>query len=261
VLDGVIDNFPLLLHHRVTRRAVPSNVTLLTTEDDYIRGWNSNEAIAAYANARATADQELWLVLEYVPHVVGSWLLENQSRVDDVVEQLVKTISFLGAHGIVHFDAHFGNVVTDGDTVYLTDFGLTLDAAFDLSEQERSFLARHAHYDLALVIANIGTAPTWAFLALDADDRAALWQRHEFLQRATHPAEIGLAFVSHPEAMTSGPLQFEPAYIEVIERYRDPILAMLTFIRELSDNPRKDTPYDDDRMRDLLEAAGATVRR
>jgi hypothetical protein len=258
VLDRAIDTFPLLLHHRVLPRS-PGTAAPLTTDDDYIRKWNSNAAIASYANARASATNEMWMVLEHVPHSLATWLVANQDRVDEVVDSLCDTISFLRAHGIVHFDAHFGNVITDGDTAYLTDFGLALDADFDLAPEERTFLARHRHYDYALAIGNVGTAPAWMFLDLDADDRAALWQKHSFLQGAANPNELALALVDHADELTSGPLTFEPAYAAAIRRYHDVIVEMLGFLWTQTENPRKDTRYDDDHMRSLLIAAGVSL--
>ena len=53
---------------------------------------------------------------------------------------LCQTVTFLRQHGIVHFDAHFGNVLTDGDEYYLADFGLALDGTFELTATERRFL-------------------------------------------------------------------------------------------------------------------------
>ena len=64
--------------------------------------------------ARAWIDRELWLVVEYMPHTVGSWLPANQGAVGHVTDDLCRTISFLRAHGIVHFDAHLWTVLTDG---------------------------------------------------------------------------------------------------------------------------------------------------
>ena len=56
----------------------------------------------------------------------------NQKRTDDAFAALCQTVTFLRQHGIVHFDAHFGNVLTDGDEFYLADFGLVLDGTFEL---------------------------------------------------------------------------------------------------------------------------------
>ena len=35
----------------------------------------------------------------------------------------------MNTHGLVHFDAHFGNVLTDGRRLFVADFGLATSAS------------------------------------------------------------------------------------------------------------------------------------
>ncbi len=44
-------------------------------------------------------------------------------------------------------DAHFANILTDGDHCYLTDFGLALSRGFQLDADEMSFFERHKNFD------------------------------------------------------------------------------------------------------------------
>lgn len=55
--------------------------------------------------------------------------------------------AFMSARRLVHFDAHFANILTDGQLLYFADFGLALSADFDLSATERDFLSNHLTYD------------------------------------------------------------------------------------------------------------------
>lgn len=57
------------------------------------------------------------------------------------------------AQGFAHFDAHFGNVLTDGAQIYFADYGLATCDRFSLSEDERRFLDGHRDYDRAYVAA------------------------------------------------------------------------------------------------------------
>ena len=45
------------------------------------------------------------------------------ARVD---AKLADTTAFMREHGLVHFDAHFLNILTDGHGLYFSDFGLAL---------------------------------------------------------------------------------------------------------------------------------------
>jgi hypothetical protein len=44
-------------------------------------------------------------------------------------------------------DGHFGNVRSDGDRIYLVDFGLATSPRFELSAAEHDLVARHAGHD------------------------------------------------------------------------------------------------------------------
>src|SRR6185436_8340969 len=56
-------------------------------------------------------------------------------------------VAFMGERGLWHFDAHGRNALTDGHRVYLTDFGLATSWTFDLSAEEREFLALNRRHD------------------------------------------------------------------------------------------------------------------
>jgi hypothetical protein len=53
----------------------------------------------------------------------------------------------MNACGLLHFDAHFRNLLTDGRHIYFADFGLATSPRFELSEAESSFLNIHLSYD------------------------------------------------------------------------------------------------------------------
>ena len=90
----------------------------------------------------------LVLFLEHVPQTLAAWLADQDlsafARVD---AQLADTTAFMREHGLVHFDAHFLNILTDGHGLYFSDFGLALSDRFDLTDQERAFLREHRCYD------------------------------------------------------------------------------------------------------------------
>ena len=60
---------------------------------------------------------------------------------------LAETTSFMKKHGMLHFDAHGHNVMTDGHRLYFADFGLAISSLFDLSDEEKAFFATHKDYD------------------------------------------------------------------------------------------------------------------
>ena len=53
----------------------------------------------------------------------------------------------MNSRGLLHFDAHFRNILTDGTHLYLTDFGLATCSSFELSKSELEFFETHRAYD------------------------------------------------------------------------------------------------------------------
>ena len=255
VLEGTILSFPLLHHARVMPRA-PLSSQGPSPLDSYLARWNSNAAVGRYVRARNEGHHELWLVVECLPHTVGRWLPANQGAVGPVIDQLCRTISFLRAHGIVHFDAHLWNVLTDGAQVYLTDFGLLLDPEFDLSARERGFLATHSHYDYGEVIASLGSLLLGMVAALDATEQERLRAKYRIASDALPHLVLQRLVDRIDEVHLDKDLPLGREVAEAAARYRDVIVFMSTFLTTQQRNPRKDTPYDDTRLKELLDAVG-----
>ncbi|NED89096.1 hypothetical protein G3I76_54635, partial [Streptomyces sp. SID11233] len=72
----------------------------------------------------------------------------GERDVTRVARQLDVAARKMSAHGLVHFDGHWGNVLTDGRRVLFTDFGLALADTFALTARETAFLAEHRDHDL-----------------------------------------------------------------------------------------------------------------
>jgi serine/threonine protein kinase len=202
-----------------------------------VRYWNGNEAIGRYMRARAAAAQEMWIVLEHVPHEVGPWLMANQHEVDGVLAQLFEAIGALHDRGITHFDSHLGNAVTDGSNVRLTDFGLAMAASFDLSPDELDMLDRHRHYDYGVLLGSLGLATALAL--------GGYMPSGDLADRID---ELGA---------DGGP--FDPAFAAALHRYREPITYMVEFFDRMR-SPAKRSTYDDATFAARLEAAGVPVR-
>lgn len=266
VVDGSWVGFPMLLHHRVVRRrpahtrhrvGVKSWVDSL----DYPRYWNGSKRIASFIEARRTTPFELWLVLEHVPYRLDDWLSDHLSATGEVVDQLVSTIRFLHDHGVFHFDAHHGNVVTEGHAPLLTDFGLASDRGFHLSAEERAFLDAHRHYDFGETIYSAARALWRQFELLPGHQREASLRRFRpDMPTSPDPGSIIEVLVSNLEALADdGTVTVPPTYVRVVARYRPVILFMNAFFSAMRTNRRKDTVFDDARLAGLLADAGVDV--
>lgn len=49
-------------------------------------------------------------------------------------------------------DAHFNNILTDGNQLFLADYGLAMSNQFQLNADERQFFDQHQNFDICTVI-------------------------------------------------------------------------------------------------------------
>ncbi|MBW8308843.1 MAG: serine/threonine-protein kinase [Candidatus Paracaedibacteraceae bacterium] len=123
--------------------------------DRLVQYWGGSSAIRARLEAITKASASLVLCLEYIPETLGKWLERNvvkegnisESTIAMVERELQKISSFIRSRGLLHFDAHFNNILTDGYRLYLTDFGLATSPAYKLSKVESNFIETHRGYD------------------------------------------------------------------------------------------------------------------
>ena len=162
VLKGDCLNFPCLYHWRIMNTEKPViNEAQLQTLNKEVAYWNHSPAIRARLKANLNASAHIILFLEYVPYNLFQWCGEkiHQQQGDTacamILPQLMQTITFMQSQQFIHFDAHFHNILTDGQQLYFGDFGLASTMQFALSEQEQAFFKRHINYDYYSAITNL----------------------------------------------------------------------------------------------------------
>ncbi len=98
--------------------------------------------------------------------------VQAEEAVKLVDQQLLGAVRHMRSAGMTHFDAHFGNVLTDGHRVYLSDFGLASAPRFQLDSSELSFLRLTADHDLAYCAAAlVNTIATTSLRLTDPKER------------------------------------------------------------------------------------------
>jgi len=252
VLGDEAAGFPMLLHARLLTRR-PSAPDERLGGADYVRYWNDSKRIGNFIQARAAATDELCLVLEHLPHTLHGWLLDHQAEVPSAVGQLCDTLTFLHGRGVLHLDAHFRNAVTDGSRVYLADYGLALDEAFDLNAREQEFFGTHQHYDFGEAIANIGALLPSLVRRTTQENQAAI---NNLLGTPTNSYPIETLVASVERLVEQGLLDIHPALLGSIVQYRGVIDFMWQFFGAMQSNPRKNTPFDDPSLSQLIVDAG-----
>lgn len=187
VTSGASAAFPLLHHWRVLPRSPAASPDL----ERQVAAWGGSAAIRSRLTAMEQASASVVLFLEHFPYDLRTWLGAAGEVPGWIERELLAVTSFLGAHDFLHFDVHFQNVLTDGQHLYLSDFGQALSRAFFLGADERAFLERHRDFDRSYVVmklfdvtgdprhAAIATTMRAFFAKLRAGDKAAPFPEEE----------------------------------------------------------------------------------
>ncbi|WP_371657370.1 protein kinase family protein [Streptomyces sp. NBC_00280] len=158
VLSGEYAGFPLMYHWRVLPDSPPEGFTdEFGGLDGAVAHWEGSPAVRDRLEAISQSSSSLVVFLEHMPHTLAGWLADHrETAVTEggdsaplpwVEEALMDGAAFMSSRRLVHFDAHFANILTDGRQLYFADFGLALSSRFDLSTDESNFLADHLAYD------------------------------------------------------------------------------------------------------------------
>lgn len=123
--------------------------------------------------------------------------------------------------GLQHFDAHFENLLTDGERLYFADYGLAISDRFDLAESEAAFLARHQDYDYRYSLTHL---TIWLVTALYGYRGQ---ERTEFLRAC---------------AQGHRPTGIPPRIADIIVRYAPIAVVNSEFYRKLMQESTQ-TPY------------------
>ncbi|MCD9903020.1 protein kinase family protein [Streptomyces sp. MT29] len=154
VLGGEYQGFPLMYHWRV----LPDTAALpeeLADVERVVAYWGGSPEVRRRIEALQRSTASLALFLEYIPQTLDEWLTERIEAGEEAADRACSLVereleagtSFMNARGLLHFDAHFQNILVDGRRLYFADYGLAVSSRFDLSPSETSFLELHRTYD------------------------------------------------------------------------------------------------------------------
>jgi hypothetical protein len=224
VLGRQSASFPLLYHWRMLPDLSPMRTPPPDDQAEIERMvayWESSPAVRERLAAIARASARVVLFLEYIPQNLQEWLTEQVAIGDEAVvsacsrvEPGLRTgVSFMNAMGLLHFDTHFHNILTDGLHLYFADFGLATSPRFDLSEAELAFLHLHMSHDECDAVTQL---VNWLVKVYTGVSSAS--DRNEYIRRCAEGAN---------------PSNMPPSVAEVIKRYAPIAVIMNGFYWKL----------------------------
>lgn len=165
VLSQQLESFPLMYHWRVQEGAAAAGAAPLPNELADVEGmvsyWGGSEAMGARLRALADASASVMIFLEYLPWNLTAWLDQQFAAGSAAMESaltmvecgLTVDIPLMNSLGLLHGDAHLGNILTDGRRLYFADLGLATSERFTLSTDELNYLHHNASLDRGYVLA------------------------------------------------------------------------------------------------------------
>jgi hypothetical protein len=245
VLARRTEAFPLMYHWRVLPGAPPLAGELADV-DRVVAYWEGSAAVRRRLHALDEASASVVLFLEYVPQRLDVWLTGQLAAGPDAVTAacamvrrcLLADIAFMNAHGLLHFDAHFRNILTDGRRLYFADLGLATSPRFDLSADERDFLALNASHDAGYAVRELVNWMVANIVGIPAPATGGPVERHDYVRRCAAGA---------PPAGAPVPVA------EVISRYA-PVAAIMNDFYWNVFGVSRATPYP---VRELTRAMAA----
>ena len=195
VRDGRAACFPLMHHSRVVEApafgdAMPDE---LADVERLVEYWDGSVAVRRRAEAIIESSTSVLLFLEYLPSTLPDWLASCVAKGEEaasvafttVEESLQNGVSLMNRSGLLHFDAHFENILADDHGIYFADFGLATSPSFDLSEAESRFLTANRSHDACYVSTRLVDWLVTEFTGL-ADWR----ERNEWIRRLVRGDDV-----------------------------------------------------------------------
>ncbi|MGW7018388.1 protein kinase family protein [Streptomyces decoyicus] len=206
VLAAQYEGFPLMYHWRVLPDATPLPEELADIERA-VAYWGRGSQVRHRIEALQQSSASVALFLEYIPENLHQWLDtqvgaggETANRACAMVErELAAGTSFMNSRGLLHFDAHFENILTDGRRLYFADYGLALSSGFELSQDEADFFDRHQTYDrcyTATYLVNWLVTALYGYRREDREGRYALVRAYAEGKRPTGIPEVAAAILA-----------------------------------------------------------------
>jgi hypothetical protein len=256
VLDGAIDTFPLMYHYRIMPFSGWRVDVDMLQHQNYVKYWGNNANIGNYILGRTKANYELVLFLEYVPYVLAPWLKDHGGQCQQPLADLFTTVDFLSRQGIIHFDAHFNNVLTDGDRAYLTDFGLVLDLSFSLTKEEEDFFAQHIFYDYGVILSSLGALVSSLYDLSPEPDRLRIREKYSIAPELK-PPEIRSILLNNIEQIHADEMmKLDNTYVLAIVKNCSAIALMQDFFTKIRGDQQKSTRFPNAELQILLQEAG-----
>jgi hypothetical protein len=215
VLAGEYESFPLMYHWRV----LPDSTALpeeLADVERAVAYWGGGSQVRRRIEALQQSSASVALFLEYIPQNLHQWLGEQMDAGGEAADRacamaeknLEAGTSFMNSRGLLHFDAHFENILTDGQRLFFADYGLAISSRFELSQEEAGFFDRHRTYDRCYSVTYLVNWLVTALYGYASEDREAQVRAYAQGERPTGIPKTAAAILARHAPLTAVMMDF-----------------------------------------------------
>ncbi|GAA2568332.1 hypothetical protein GCM10010398_67590 [Streptomyces fimbriatus] len=242
VIAGDHEGFPLMYHWRVLPGPGLPLPEELADVERAVAYWGGGSGVRRRIEALQQSTASLMLFLEYIPQNLHDWLGARIGAGDEVAErscamvdnELKAGISFMNSRGLLHFDAHFENILTDGRRLFFADYGLAISSRFELTQDEAGFFDQHRTYDRCYTVTHLVNWLAAALYGYGPEERKAFVRT---CAQGVSPGEVPAAIAA------------------VLVRYAPVAAVMGDFYRRFQQESRA-TPYPLEAIRRIGQQDG-----
>lgn len=164
VLSGECAYFPILYHWRIlANNHNESNIQFSADLEKYRQDLHYFDVVSKRVKDLHQAAAHIVFFVEYIPQNLYTWfnteVLKGGNTAEAAITWIDESLRAINndmcMRGLLHFDEHYENILTDGEHLYFTDFGLSLSATFKLTTAETEFLEQHKSYDQVCAVVNL----------------------------------------------------------------------------------------------------------
>ncbi len=249
VLSKKCLNFPLMYHYRIIKR---TNKASKKDYKSYFKYWENNSSIKSYIKARDNSPYELVLFLEYIPQTFRDYLKKDKSQFAKITNEVLNAIQFLKSNNIIHMDMHFLNILTDGSSPYITDFGLGLDKTFDLSTEEKSFFSRHRNYDFGEFIGSMGLQLNGEFDDFSKRRKLKVAKLIDLSRNDSNLVKQEKIINNLSSLKKEGFFNLTPSYIKFIKDHQETILLTTKFFINVRNSTKREKEFSAIKLKSAL---------
>ncbi|WP_326757010.1 protein kinase family protein [Streptomyces hirsutus] len=210
VLAGQYEGFPLMYHWRVLPDSTPLPEELADV-DRAVAYWGGGAQVRRRIEALQQSSASVALFLEYIPQNLHQWLGERMDAGGEAADRACAMVereleagtSFMNSRGLLHFDVHFENILTDGRRLFFADYGLAVSSRFELSPEEAGFFDRHRTYDRCYSASYLVNWLVTALYGYRRDDREAQVRAYAQGERPTGIPEEAAEILARHAPLTA----------------------------------------------------------